>query len=866
MALVDLSRFSPDIRQDNRQRQVFSNEGAEVYESLARVGQGVANYGIEIVKKDRIKQHTDYQTKVATDLSESETMFDTEWAISAKAGVTRNSDGLSYLEAKNKFLKNKIEDARQNAPDAGLFDEYSNTLEKYRSASTVDAIKQNYKLGMEASDYNWKKLAEESGKQFASIESGSYNAAWQKKKLELDAAYADTSVYSISVADKNRKELEQGLANVIIDKNMNVDWKQTDIFSVVNEIMPLEVSLSADNTRTTIQFLKDYKENASPEEYKVASEAYLQLQKNNLAVAKENVKRNFALPSSQVTPEEFKSVNEKLDKKMGMLAEGDVLQLDAIEIEAEFTPAEKKAIARGDAGIWNSLTAEKQIDYMSGVLDWKARSSSSSKSDFDFQITQWKANVNDLGRGDTTFRGYNRFTEGPKRISDLIRTRPDIVQGNEVRYTNDLYESIMDKLLLDNALNPGTMAAKGWDAAALHNKALAQLQSYQIPAVDKGLASGAVGIKITSDYTIKQGEAFRKMRAYASQNPAGALMLVATDSFHKAANDILASGTFNSAAYNKMDAIAKRQMAPFLGSTYRSKLDEQLVAPLIATLKNDIDTARASGDENYDKLITKTLPKDANTFATIMERMLEKGTAEDKSVARAIIFKRQHGNSANMEMTNAVLKANTPAELKVVSELIASDEKFKEKSQLATEAVVKLVANFYDVDKGAVNPTSVAGSRNALINYVKSSMAENPALSPKEASERAFNVFFQNKVAVGTSSMRGTVLKKEGEDQSKVEKASSELLSQFKKELREGKVQLDTSSIPLTPEMVKAGVSFKTAQGLNKFTEMGYDIYLESIDDSGRNREVYPVILDKNTKAKYYIRDANKNPIRRSIP
>ena len=90
--------------------------------------------------------------------------------------------------------------------------------------------------------------------------------------------------------------------------------------------------------------------------------------------------------------------------------------------------------------------------------------------------------------------------------------------------------------------------------------------------------------------------------------------------------------------------------------------------------------------------------------------------------------------------------------------------------------------------------------------------------------------------------------------------------TQIKKEMREGKIQIDTSSIPLTPEMVKAGVNFKTVQGLNKFTEMGYDMYFETIDDSGKSREVYPVILDKNTKAKYYLRDVNKNPIKRSIP
>lgn len=866
MALVDLSRFAPNIRQDNRQRQVFSNEGAEVYESLARVGQGVANYGIEIVKKDRIKQHTDYQTKIATDLSESETMFDTEWAINAKAGVTRNSDGLSYLEAKNKFLKNKIEDARQNAPDAGLFEEYSNTLEKYRSASTVDAIKQNYKLGMEASDFNWKKLAEESGKQFASIESGSYRAAWEKKKLELDAAYADTAVYSLSVADKNRKELEQGLANVIIDKNMNVDWKQTDIFSVVNEIMPLEVSLSADNTRATIQFLKDYEKTASPEEYKIAKESYIQLQKNNLAVAKENAKRNFSIPSSQVTPEEFKSVNEKLDKKMGMLADGDTLELDTIDIEGDFTPAEKKAIARGDAGIWNSLTAEKQINYMSGILDWKARSTSSSKADLTLQINNLKANVSDLsGKNGLTLSGLNRYTGGPDGIANLIRLNPEVVKGEETIYTTHLYESVMDKLTLDNALRPATMGSKGYDAATLHFKALDIIHGYQMPALEKGLATGAFGAGIRADYHIKQLEKFNKMRAYADRNPRGALMALASDDFFKAANDVMKTGTFNSNAYRKMEAMGKRTLNPFVNSLNKSGIDDALVAPLVATMKNDILTARAKGDDNYDNLINKVLPKDPDLFATIAERMMVKGTQEEKDTIRAVIFKRQHGTPENAEMTNAVLKANTAPELKAVNDLIKSDPDFKKKTEKARAATASLLGDFYNKNAGVVNIGSSVGAGNALVNYINSSMIAEQGSDPEVIAQRAFDMFYGNKLSVGNSAMRGTVAKKPNETQSELERTAQQSLRFFSERLKSGE-QINIEGMPLTKEMIDAGLNFKTTQGFNKFLEYGFELQLQTADDSGKDREVMPVLIDKNSKVKYRIRDANKNLIRMRLP
>lgn len=875
MALVDLSRFSPDIRQDNRQRQVFSNEGAEVYESLARVSQGVANYGIELVKKDRIKQHADYQTKVATDLSESETQFDTEWAVAAKSGQTRNDKGLSYLEAKNDFLRVKINEARENAPDQGLFAEYSNTLEKYRSASTVDAIKKNYQLGIEASEFNWKKLGEESGRQFTSIETGNYNTAWQKKKLELDALYADTSMLSVSVANKNRKELEQGLANIIVDKNMSVDWSRHNIIDVVNEIMPLEVVLSSDNTRLTINQLKDYAITASPEELKTATSSYLQIVQANLEQARTNIQRNSSLPSSQISKEDFKAANEKIDKGIATVVtlanqmntdEHGALNLDAIDLEAEFTPAQARAISRGNAEIWNSLKADKQLDYMSGILKWKAESNSASKADLTLQINNLKANVNDLsGKGGLTLSGLNRYTGGPDGIANLIRTNPEIVKGEETIYTTHLYESVMDKLTLDNALRPATMGSRGYDAAALHYKAIDIIKGYQLSALEKGLATGAFGAGIRAEYHIKQLEKFNKMRAYADRNPRGALMALASDDFFKSANDVMKSGTFNSDAYKKMEAKAKRTLNPFVTSMNKSGIDDAIVAPLVATLKNDILTARANGDDNYDRLVNKVLPKDPDLFATIAERMLVKGTDEEKGTIRSIIFKRQHGTPENAEMTNAVLKANTAPELKAVNELIKSDSNFKVKTEKARKAVAGLLSDFYSEGKGTVNLGSSVGAGNALVNYINSALITEQGSDPKVIAQRAFDVFYGNKLSIGNSTMRGTVLKKPNETQGDIEDAAEDALDGFRKRLKAGE-RIDIEGMPLTKEMIDTGMNFKTTKGFNKFLDYGFELQLQTVDDSGRDREVIPVLLDKNSKVKYRIRDANKNIIRMRLP
>jgi hypothetical protein len=876
MALVDLSRFSPNISQDNRQRQVFSNEGAEVYQSLARVGQKVADISLEIVQKNRLREHADYQTKTMNALKERDAAHDAAWAVGAKAGEIQDSDGLTYLESKNKFLKTSIDELSQSAPDKGLADNYSNTLEQYRSARTVDSIKQQFKLGVEASDFNWKNFAQRENKAFSELDSGSYNDYYQNQfKPALDNLYAETSLLSASEAEKNAKQAKMGVSKLILDKAANVDFKRTPITQVVDQIMPLSVQFSADNQRLTIDFIKTI---AEPEKAMAAMDAYNETSKYGITKALGNLDLNYKSGMSGMTPPEYSNIKDKLStalqkynaveqKKNEAGLNGDVLQMEEIEVEGIiFSDSEAKAVSRGNTDIWDNADANERVDFYQKILDWKAASSSDSKSSIMAEMSAFAKLPRDLGNSEMTFQNFDKATKGPDMVAELYRTNPDKFKGDGFLIADMLYEATMNKLVADTVLSPGKHKSRGWDAVAMHDKAMEKIASYGFPEVNMAVSRGAVGTKFRVKYKEQAENAHRKFTAMAQDNPMRVLFLTGSSKLLKTADDIYKNGKFDEAAISRFNQLARSEVGTLMTGANRTKLDRAITAPLVAVLRNEVDNARANGDANYDLIMNKTIMKlEPDARATILERLMQ-GDGSDREMARTLIFKSLHGTPENAAMTNAVLAANTEAEIKDVNDLKSSDSAFKTRSEKGIKKVNALFNSYYQNGKAGVNPDSISASGRALLNYVNSEVKSNPSGDPSEIAQAAFTSFFKGKVAVGTKSLRGTIALKEDETLSRAEVASETELNRFKSELFKGKIQLNTEGMPLTDKMIKSGVNFKTQEGFNKFMGYGYKIQFQTLSDDGKGREVIPVFIDENTGVRYRMRDANKKLIRRSIP
>lgn len=874
MALVDLSRFSPDIRQDNRQRQVFSNEGQEVYQSLARVGQKVADISLEIVQKNRLREHADYQTKTMNTLKEREAAFDAEWAVGAKAGVIKDAEGLTYLESKNKFLKTNIDELKTTAPDQGLADNYSNTLEQYRSASTVNAITQNYKLGVDASNFNWDQFDLKEKKAFSELDSASYNDYYQTKyKPGLDNLYAQTSLLSVSKADERVKKSKMEVSKQILDKAANVDFKRTPITQVVDQIMPLNVTFSEQNQRLTIEFIKTVKENGTPEQLRGVLEAHNETSKFMTSKAIDNLDKNYKTGMSGMTPAEYEGLRNKLStslekfnqldaKKVEAELNGDVLQMEDMEIEGMYlTDSEGRAVSRGNTDIWDNVDPNDRLNFYQKILDWKAASGNDAKSSIDLEIN----NLINLP-STFTFKDFKNVNYGPDTIAKLYQDNLDTYRNRPAEMAEKLYQASMQKLIMDTALSPSKFKQRGYDAELLHEQALAKAASYGLPGIDQVIARGAVGAKWKVGYRLSAESSYRKYTALAQTNPMQVLFLTGSSRLLKAADDIYKNGRFDDAAISRFNQLANSEVGSLMTGANRTKLDKEITAPLVKVLKNEIENARARGDTNYDGIMNKTIMKlEPNARATILERLMQ-GDANDREMGRTLIFKALHGTAENASMTNRVLSANTEAEIKDVNDLKSSDSTYKSRSEKAVAKIKTIYNSYYQSGKAGVNPDSISAGGNALINYVNSELKTNVSGDPAEIAQAAFTAFYKGKIAVGTSSLRGTIALKDDESLSKAEAAAELELNRFKSELFKGKIQMNVEGMPLTDKMIKSGVNFKTTEGFNKFMGYGYKLQFQTIDDAGKGREVVPVFLDEKTGVKYHIRDANKKLIRRSIP
>jgi hypothetical protein len=294
MAQIDLSRFNPGIRQDNRQRQVFSENGASIYESISKVSRGVADIAMDVIATNRKREHEDFQTKSFNSMQEKEMKFDTEWTIRAGKGEITDQDGRSYLEAKNQFFTDTIKEIEDTAPDKALFSAYKNNLDSYKSKRTVKAIEDNYELGVKAVDYKFNTLIDDWEKKFSVMDYSAYKEAYNTFFMaSLDNVTNETTSLSKSKAEDKRKEALTKMSKIIKDKVVSVDFQVNPVTKVVEDIVPLDIYFT-EAGRYNIDFIKEAKVSGSPEEIEYALQNVLELDKYMVSLAKKNLEAKYS--------------------------------------------------------------------------------------------------------------------------------------------------------------------------------------------------------------------------------------------------------------------------------------------------------------------------------------------------------------------------------------------------------------------------------------------------------------------------------------------------------------------------------------------------------------------------------------------
>ena len=86
MALVDINRFNPQVRQDNRQRQAFMVRNSETLKSIGQFSGNLLDTTLAIMDQNKKIEQADFATKVFSDFEIQNAKFDyRDWETDRKS-------------------------------------------------------------------------------------------------------------------------------------------------------------------------------------------------------------------------------------------------------------------------------------------------------------------------------------------------------------------------------------------------------------------------------------------------------------------------------------------------------------------------------------------------------------------------------------------------------------------------------------------------------------------------------------------------------------------------------------------------------------------------------------------------------------
>lgn len=1045
MATIDLSRFSPNISQDNRQRQIFSEGEASVYDSISKVSGTLADIAVDVIKKNRQRELADYQSQQNNDITTAVAKFDDEWKTSSSLGQIRDGNGRTYNEAKDIFLKDKISEIQSNTEDQSLFNATVGNLEAYRTKQNIDAIDQNFQLSTQAIGFNSAKKQEDWGKNIASLDQTKLNEWYVNTyEPERDKLYKDWQLINKKAADKFLEDSNKNMSELFKQRSETFDFKQNTPDQILKDNVPLRVQYDPAIGGETIKLLRNT--TIDPIEKKMLEESLLNNSEAMLDYANENIQLKKQARASTLTPDQqanlsvkianlkqnivskklFNSMKKRVDNTLGRTSQYEEAlnaaakktgfpkdwQLAQITVESEgdasaisptgatgisqftkktadayggdrtdpissidmhsrlmkdniamfkgdltkafaayiagpavvkiaikmggdkwldftgkaqlengvqaenvqdvkdyvtkinmahdiitsktpkevadsteaelgigaFTPEEiiemsppskKKAY-----GLYTNLSPKDMIEFNSKIISYKLKADNSELKNVLGKISNYKYIATDLGNENTTIQGLDRSTAGARLIAETYRNNKKILSGHEVAIAESLLEASMRAAVYKQWLNPSIAKQKGFDMVDTYNTALATVQQEAPELVGLLMAPGA-GAQFRSQYVKDMEKQWRDNESLANQNPIKWNILKASPQLNALSREVIKDGKFNEAAWNRYSLATQGEIGDSLLPENRAKLGQQMLAPVVENFKTQLENARITGSENYISVYSNLLGNvSPDLRATIIEQGLSASSAKDRAIWETSALMSTIGNRVNPSLLNDVIKANTPEEIASVQERKA-DKDYKKTFAKAEEQLATRVHNFYgqNIMRNSVNSESVTSTVKTLKNYVAMEINRNLTADPKAVADRIYDTFFKDKVSLNTSSMfggsnsvKGTFILKEGENKSKLEASANSEFYKFNSDIKSGKIKLDLSAIPTTGIEEKAKLNFKTSSALQEFLNLGYTMQLQTIDDMGNSRDVYAVLLDQKTGAKYYLRDENKNLIKRRIP
>ena len=878
MALIDLSKFQPNVLQDNRQRQEFGGEGLNAQgRALERLGQVATSAVIDATDRERRATLSAYQNESSNYMLEEEAKFESKWNELSSQGKFEDENKKTYMMAKQDFYAGLEKELKNKSKgDEGKFGSFELRYKEIVSRSKIGSIASATEYGKKATDVNFAKSTEEAAKKIVIMNPNDVADYYQTYLLpELENNYNAGAQISPSHALQSLEKSKTLVSKTYKEKLLSMEFPVGAVpAEILKDTMPLSVWFSPEAKAFRVERISGELA-GNKEENIFAMRAVVNNGEKVLQLAQQNLLKQKA--RGAITEEEFKILSAKIDSGLGkvskattLIEEGDVAKLNLEEIDVggilSYDEAKKLDLAgKTSYEIFGSMSPNDRIELIS-TLEKKMKDNSRERSSFvKNRVEDLKKVAMDLGaNGSITSFGLSRVSFAPNEIIELRKQNPDIYTGSDA--AQDAYNASVNKLYWDAMRNPSLATVRGEKIIEnTHNSAMKFLLENGDAEVIAAASQPEFGAKARVQASSEYKRVFRNAtNAYNKDRAQWAVQYASLDTvsrFRKAftPNGISPSGMQELTKYlSSMDNV-------MLMPQNKNKLQEQLATSILGSLDSEIKAREARGEDTLSawRGVFNQMPPELKSFTLEQAR----GMNKDKVISTAFTVEALSSRLSGTEL-DLIVSANEPRSQVEIVEEMKRNPTFKSGVDSVKQEVSKQLDEIYKTEgvkkfgfrMGRDDASPRGGSRSAIestfISAVAQELKNNPNLDIKEATSVLLKRAYSNTIIPNNPNIfKGMFKKLPDEDgvtfTSKLDKKYTKIMT----DIQTGQIKPNLDYLPLSEKDRQIIKGFKTQRAMSFLMEKGFKIRLQSPDDFGLGRKFNVMIEDEKTKALYPMKD-----------
>lgn len=858
MALIDLSKFQPNVLQDNRQRQQFGGEGLAMQgRALERLGQVATSAVIDATDRERKAALAKYHNDAVNTIMVKESQFESDWEKISEAGNYKDDKGRTYTEAKDEFYTNVEKDVKTLAGnDSGMFKSFSNKFEELKAKSKVNSVLKTVQNGKDATTINFKKSAIAISNKIAIMDHKEIAKYWNEyASYELENNLRAGKEISGSHSLQEYEAAKSSIATKYKEKitEMEIPAGVSPI-EVVKDVVPLSVYWSEDYKAYRVERMGEILA-GNPEEAVFAMRNIIENDKKLLQLGSVNLLKKYE--KGLIDHETYKKISEKLEVLTTQLEEsysedesGNAKMINKpIDIGASLTEEEAKALNGTEKSyeLFHSMGASDRIDLISTLERRVNTESRETLAYVTTRIADLKALPMSVGESSKlTYEGLSRTSYAPAELLKLRQQYPKQYAGAYA--ARDIAEAQANKILFDLMQDPNSTALKGGNFAA---KIITQARQYvydngdddmRRAVLDPGFASS-----VLAPLNKKLNDTYRKsVMSYNTQDRAKWAMMYSTKNTVNMFRKAFTPDGINPKGMKDLESFLTRNDSALLMPQNKDKFKDELSSMLITGMERQVRNDMANGMNPADawKKVYSTMPPSMKAHALEFGRVMGK----DNLLMTAYVVDALSDRLPN-EIQGAIVESNSTASLKEIEEEKKKSQSFADTYVSISEAVGNYIAERSEGVEGRTD-TRIA-LQKTITNWIALEVKKNPSIASGDLAEtvkRELSKVYDTTISSSGTIGRGFFKKKKGETQDEFDTKIENIRNKMVDDIYKGKLSINFNNIPMNPDERKIISGMKSTAAVNYLLNRGYNIRVAAPDEFGGGRKYSIMLEDKKTK------------------